>query len=235
MARFKTEAADKRGAVTERIKAVARAHMRDQGYAAISLRAIARDLDITAPALYRYYPDRDALITALIVDAFNALADAVEAADRALPAGRYAERMAAAIIAYRQWALDHRVDFLLIYGTPIPGYVAPRELTVPAVRRTFVPFVRILFEADQAGVLVIPAADQVDDPAMRAHYEAIAHTDGVPISYLHISIAFDLWYRLYGLIMLEILDHSPGSVGNPERFFRDKLRHILQEMNLLAE
>ncbi len=237
MARIKIDEEDegKRVAISHRIKEVARAQMRVVGSASISLRAIARELDITAPALYRYYPDRDALITDLIVDAFNALADAVEAADQAQPPTHYAERMYAAINAYRQWALDHRADYLLIYGTPIPGYVAPRDQTIPAVQRTFVPFVRILFEADHAGVLTLPAEDEVDDPAMRAHLEALAHTEGVPLSYRQVSIAIDLWHRLYGLIMLHLLDHSPATVGDIELYYRSKLRHMLKDLNLLPE
>ncbi len=237
MARIKVDTDDdgKRRAIVNRIKEVARAQMREEGSASISLRAIARELDITAPALYRYYPDRDALITDLIVDAFNALADAVEAAEQAQPPADYAERMYAAINAYRTWAVEHPTDFLLIYGTPIPGYVAPREQTVPAVQRTFVPFVRILFEADQAGVLTLPAEDEVDDPAMRAHFEALARTDDVPISYRQVSIAIDVWHRLYGLIMLQILAHSPATVGDVEAYYRLKVRHMLKDMNLLPE
>jgi AcrR family transcriptional regulator len=116
----------------EEIKAFARQQMAAEGTAALSLRAIARDMEMTAPALYRYFPSREDLITALIVDAFNALADALEAADAAPTQQDYGSRLRAVLMAYRGWALEHPTDFQLIYGNPIPGYSAPRELTVPA-------------------------------------------------------------------------------------------------------
>ncbi|MBZ0286445.1 MAG: WHG domain-containing protein, partial [Anaerolineae bacterium] len=119
------------------IKAIARRHMAEQGTAAVGLRAIARDLDMTAPALYRYFPSLDDLITALIVDAYNANADAMAEADAAQPPTDYLARLLAALNAYRDWALAHPVDFQLIYGNPIPGYHAPAEITIPAARRNF--------------------------------------------------------------------------------------------------
>ncbi len=235
MARTKIAIEVKRDGVTQAIKTAARQQMREQGTASISLRGIARELDITAPALYRYYPDRNTLITDLILDAFNGLADAVETADQAVNPIHYAERMFAAVIAYRQWAVDHAVDYLLIYGTPIPGYEAPREQTVPAMQRTVLPFGGILYDASKAGILNIPPEALIDDPEIRAHFEEIARTDDVQVPYLIVSITIDLWYRLYGLVMLEILGHSPPTVKKAREFYLIKIRQMLKDMNLLPD
>src|SRR5947208_2680318 len=99
----------------EAIKNAARQQMASEGTAAISLRAIARALDVTAPALYRYFTDRDDLITDLIVDAFNALADALVAADAEQARDDYGARLIATLLMYRRWAIEHPTDFKLIY------------------------------------------------------------------------------------------------------------------------
>ena len=121
----------------EEIKQVARRLMAEQGTAALSSRMIAREMGLTAPALYHYFASRDELITALIVDAFNALADALEEARDEAATGSAREQLVQTLLTYRRWALEHPIDFQLIYGNPIPGYEAPRELTVPAAERGF--------------------------------------------------------------------------------------------------
>src|SRR5262245_85809 len=112
-------------ATSAEIKDTARRLMAEHGTAGVSIRAIARAMGLSAPSLYHYFPNRDELITALISDAFNALADELEQV-RDRTAGTAAERLMAVVLAYRSWALAHPLDFQLIYGNPIPGYVAPR-------------------------------------------------------------------------------------------------------------
>src|SRR5262249_49131651 len=109
-------------ATIEEIKQIARQHMRDQGAAAVSLRSIAKYLAVTHPALYRYFDRRDDLITALILDAYHALAEALATARDTAPADDSAARLLAACLEYRDWALAHPVDYALIFGNPIPGY-----------------------------------------------------------------------------------------------------------------
>ena len=115
----------------EEIKETARGLMAINGTAGLSLRAIAREMGMTAPALYHYYASLNDLITALILDAFTQLADTLEttAADPALTT--VAERLTAVANANRQWALDHPLDFQLIYGNPIPDYEQPADITYP--------------------------------------------------------------------------------------------------------
>ena len=114
-----------------RIKAVARQQMAEHGTAGLSLRGIAREMGITAPAIYNYFPRLDDLITALIVDAFTALADAIEAAESAVQSEACGPKILASCLAYREWAIAHPVDFQLIYGNPIPGYTRRRRSPSP--------------------------------------------------------------------------------------------------------
>jgi len=120
-----------RSEMSQEIKDVARRHLATDG-ANLSLRAVARDLDIVASALYRYFPSRDALLTALIIDAYNALATAATEADAAVPRDDLRGRWLAVCRAVRTWALAHPAEYGLIYGAPVPDFAAPQDTVEPA-------------------------------------------------------------------------------------------------------
>ncbi len=122
--------------MTAEILAVAREHLAKEGAAALSLRSVARDLELAPSALYRYFDGRDALLSALIMTAYESLAtEAERAADRAeRSGGSDAERWLAAPRAMRRWALARPHEWGLIFGTPVPGYEAPRDTVEPYTR-----------------------------------------------------------------------------------------------------
>ena len=216
----------------EEIKSIARKHMQEQGTAAISLRAIARDMGLTVTALYRYYPSHDDLVTALIVDAFNALADTMEQADSNQPRERYAERLMAVMLAYREWAMQNSGDFQLIYGNPIPGYHAPSEVTVPAVVRGFRVVVGILAEAMANGELQPNADYQQLPPHVSAHMTDLIERDGYNIPLQPMYLGVSGWVKMHGMIMLELFHHTPSVIGDPEEFYRFEINNILKSAGL---
>ena len=114
-----------RDATTAEIREVARRQLAVTGAAGLSLRAVAREMGLTAPALYRYYDDRDALLTALIVDGYTSLCEQLEAARDAAPDA--AGQIAGMSLAYRRWAVTHPHEFALVFGAPVPGYAAPED------------------------------------------------------------------------------------------------------------
>ena len=122
-----------RSEMSQEIKAVARRHLATDG-ANLSLRAVARDMDIVASALYRYFPSRDALLTALIIDAYDAVAAAATEADSAVPRDDLRGRWLAVCRAVRTWAIANPAEYGLIYGAPVPGYAAPPDTVKPAAR-----------------------------------------------------------------------------------------------------
>jgi AcrR family transcriptional regulator len=122
-----------RSEMSQEIKAVARRHLATDG-ANLSLRAVARDMDIVASALYRYFPSRDALLTALIIDAYEALAATATEAEAAVPRDDFRGRWMAVCTAVRTWALANPAEYGLIYGNPVPGYAAPPETVEPAAK-----------------------------------------------------------------------------------------------------
>jgi AcrR family transcriptional regulator len=120
--------------ITQEIVDTARDHLSTYGAAGLSLRAVARDLGMASSAVYRYFPSRDDLLTRLILDAFNGLGGAAEAAEARVDRGDLLGRHAALWNAVRGWAVARPQEYLLIYGSPVPGYVAPVDTVQPATR-----------------------------------------------------------------------------------------------------
>ena len=125
-----------RAELTTEIVETARRHLDVEGAAGLSLRAVARDLGMVSSAVYRYFPSRDDLLTRLIIDAYNALGDATEAAEAEMRRTDLHGRWMAIAHAARGWALENRQQWSLIYGSPVPGYVAPQDTIGPASRTT---------------------------------------------------------------------------------------------------
>lgn len=216
-------------ATRDEIKATARRQMARDGAAALSLRAIAAEMGLTAPALYRYYKSRDDLITALIVDAFHAIGDAIEAAAAGCDPDDFTGRFVAMMLAYRDWALAHRADFTLVYGTPLPNYHAPPEVTVPAVIRSTAPLLALLVRGWETGQMTEPA-DHLP-AALREHYVAFAAeylSAPVPPGLLHRALAG--WAHLQGLIMLDVFGHLAPSVGDPAAFYELAVREEIARL-----
>jgi AcrR family transcriptional regulator len=198
----------------------------ESGAAALSLRAIARELNITAPAIYNYYPDRDALVTALIIDAYTSFGDAQYAARDSVPVDDLSERLRATGRAYRQWAITYPERYQLIFGTPIPGYVAPFEQTFPSAARAFGAIVSVVEAIRAAGRLKSDAFPQVTP----GHDEAFGmwKNYGGEADILSLSIAVLIWARVHGLVSLEI-------AGNIPPFGADGDALYAYEMDLIAQ
>ncbi|WP_203992986.1 TetR/AcrR family transcriptional regulator [Sphaerisporangium rufum] len=144
-----------RAELTGEIKDEARRQLAAEGAAGLSLRAVARELGMVSSAIYRYFPSRDELLTALIIDAFDAVGSAVELTEAKVPREQYLERWLTACRAVRAWALAHPHEYALIHGSPVPGYVAPQDTAAPAARDGIV-MGGILRDAHQAGRLSPP-------------------------------------------------------------------------------
>lgn len=219
-------------ATSSAIKDTARRLMAEKGTAGLSLRAIAREHEITAPALYHYFASLDELITALIVDAFTSHAAYVrQASARAATAGACpAQQLFAAVLAYRTWALAQPMDFQLIYGNPIPGYAAPSAVTVPAASLLGQLFMELLMAAFTARELILTEAQQQVPPLVLAHYQARFGIDAQSAPLFHLMN--QIWGLLHGMVALEIYHHIGPVVGDTASFYEQTIRHQLQTIGL---
>ncbi|WP_054537231.1 TetR/AcrR family transcriptional regulator [Herpetosiphon geysericola] len=208
------------------IKQAARQLMAQHGTAGLSIRGIAKVLSVSPPALYHYFANLDDLITTLIADSFNSLADRLDEVGLKSRTKTKAGRLLAVLEAYRSWAFEHPIDFQLIYGNPIPGYNAPREITVPAVVRTFVTPVRLADLAIKAGesslnefVMTEACAERMTDMITQNNY---------PVSLESMYVVMTLWTQIHGLIMLDLYGHLSSNVGNAEEFYRHRVMEMLR-------
>lgn len=160
--------------VTAAIKDEARRMLAAEGAAKLSLRAVARELGMVSSALYRYFPSRDELLTALIIDAYDSIGAAAEEADaRALAAGSPPRaRWIAVCEAVRAWALGHPHEYALIYGSPVPGYSAPMDTVGPASRvgNSFVGILRAAYEGRGLALPPLPPALRPEAERMTADF-----------------------------------------------------------------
>ena len=198
----------------EGIKAVAWKQIAEHGAAALSLRAIARELKITAPAIYNYFPDRDALVTALIIDAYTSFGDSQIEARDAIPASDIQGRMNAIGIAYRTWAHTHPQRYQLIFGTPIPGYEAPLMEVLPSSARSLSALLSVVEQLRTSGKLNIKSFPVVKDE-YKVGFDTWK-TYGGDVDVLSISVAMIIWSRVHGIVSLEIAGNLPpfGTSGD---------------------
>lgn len=195
------------------IKEVARAHIAREG-ANLSLRGVARDVGIVASALYRYFPSRDALLTALIADAYEDLAAVAAAADAAAPRTELRERWMRVCRAVREWALVHPAEYGLLYGNPIPGYEAPEEMVEPAAR---VVLLLVDIVADGAERLE-PIPEAVPD-AVRDDLRRLIEQRPRVISEARLDRVFAGWTQLFGAVGFEVFGRLDTVIENRAPYF----------------
>lgn len=173
----------------------AREAVAGQGSAALSLRDVARRAGVVPSAIYRHFESRDALLTQLILDAYTGLAESVE---EAASGSRGPASWRSAAQALRTWALRNQHEFLLIYGTPVPGYRAPDVTTATAAR------VAAVFISSTPDSLELPI-----DSALREQLAAPAAEFGVSAERLAHALA-DV-SQLVGALILELGGHFVGT------------------------
>src|ERR1700759_5456285 len=207
-----------RAEITREITDIARAQLAADGAAALSLRAVARDLGMVSSAVYRYFGSRDELLTALIIDGYDALGAAVEQADAACPRGAYGARWRGATSPPRDWAVAHPHEYALLYGSPVPGYQAPEATIAPAARSAAV-FGRLASEAHAAGALdpSLPGAPVppvlTDD--LRRLRDAVM--PGVPEEVA--ATALTCWAGVFGVISFELFGQFNNVITDLPAYF----------------
>lgn len=231
-----TRRARLREELTQQIEAAALAQLQTHGAEGLSLRAVAREVGLSAPGMYRYFDSRDALLTALIAAGYDDLADhviwAVDGSDQPLSGSDRPtpivpervdagapprDRFRASARAYRHWCRTHPKEFGLLYGTPIPGYAAPEEgPTVAAVRRMSIALYRPLVEAHLAGSLRVP--DSFAAPELTAHTARlradVGELAGASVAPGVAPFLLTTWSRLHGIVTLEVFNQFAFAFGD---------------------
>ncbi|GAA2095520.1 TetR/AcrR family transcriptional regulator [Streptomyces albiaxialis] len=209
-----------RAQVRTEIKERAWEQIATAGASALSLNAIAKKMGLSGPALYRYYSGRDELITELVRDAYRSLADTLRtAADEG--AG-----LAGLGHALRAWALEDPQRYLLLFGTPVPGYHAPAEVTGIASE-----VMEVLLDAsadltaDGTATPSTPSTPSTPFDAYLADHRDWAEAHPAPPAALRLALTF--WTRLHGVVSLEVAGHFATMGFDPAELFSAELEALL--------
>ena len=208
----------------EAIKETAWKQISQYGAPALSLRAIARELKITAPAIYNYFPDRDALVTALIIDAYTSFGDWQINARDSVSAGNHRKRLEAIGLAYRNWAHAYPQRYQLIFGTPIPGYKPPAEKVFPSSARSISALFRVVEEARAAGKLNTVSFRTVNEK-YKIYYDQWRTYVG-EVHPQSLFVAMIIWARVHGIVSLEIQSNLPPFGEKGDALYRFELNSI---------
>jgi AcrR family transcriptional regulator len=209
------------------IKVVARRHLVAGGPEAVSLRAIARDVGMTAPGLYRYFPSLDDLVRALAADLYDELDAALTRARDALPAGAAGERALAVCRAFRVWSVTHPAEFGLLFGSPpLPGDTG-------AVGGQRLEGVFATLFADLWTRYQFPTPAHVD-PDLAAQLDAWRESTGSAVPTGAVRVLLGGWVRVYGLVALEVFGHLRFVLTDPEALFEETLREFAEMLGVGA-
>jgi AcrR family transcriptional regulator len=227
--------------MTAEILAAAGERVAREGAAALSLRSVARDLDMAPSALYRYFDGRDALLSALILHAYESLA--AEAERAAMQADAPAtpqtegdqsgdvERFLVVPRTIRRWALAHPHEWGLIFGTPVPGYDAPED-TVEPYARIAASMVRPIVEAETAGRLGADRHRRAVSDELRAAVAPVTEALFPESPTVNVVPAIQAWTTLVGIVSLEVFGHWRNTILNPEEFFEATMRDVAATVGL---
>ncbi len=229
----------------ERILAAARTELTLVGPAALSMRAVAREVGVTVGALYRYFKNRDELLTELIVEAYESLGEAVDAGIaqvwEANGEARGTSGWVAAGLAARRWGTARPHEFLLLYGTPVIGYDAPQR-TIGSASRVIVALVGIVVAAREAG-FALPAGTYAVDTSdaalaedfarIRAWLVEMGFAAAAPrVAVEDIFLTIRSWTELLGTISFEIAGHYRNSVESGRPYLEQVLRAQARALGL---
>jgi AcrR family transcriptional regulator len=229
-----------RAATSQEIIQTARRLLIEQGSAAVSLRAIAREMGMTAPGLYRYFASHETLIQYVVADIFTELSDHIEAAVRSALAehasAATAESTARGLIiacqAFRDWAVAHPPEFAMIFGSPLPGVELYHDdpLTECGLRFGLI-FLRLFTDLWTIKPFLVPADDQLE-PSLRdqlARYRALADAN-LPLGVLQTFLR--CWVLLYGTVSLEVFGHLKFALEDSAPMFDLMLTDLASMLGL---
>ncbi|GAA4485040.1 TetR/AcrR family transcriptional regulator [Rhodococcus olei] len=216
------------------ITRIGRDHLARDGAAALSLRAVARDLGVVSSAVYRYVASRDELLTLLVVTCYTELGDAVDAALADTDPDDPVARLRALGHAVRDWALAEPASYALLFGSPVPGYRAPAERTTGPGTRVVTALVRIIDEAHRSGKIVAPQQVPISD-AVRADARRIREELDLTLPDGVLARGVLVWSALFGAVGFEVFgQYGVDTFADPRALFDHHLTVLAQTVGLVG-
>ncbi len=220
--------------ITRQITDAARRQLASEGASALSLRAVARELGMASSAVYRYFPSRNDLLTALIIEAYAGLGEAAERAHSRIPRADVADRWMATTRAVRRWAVAHPHEYALVYGSPVPGYRAPQD-TVAAATRVVLLLAGILLDGAAAGALQPPRCLGAAKELLTPDTMAAASPGQAAANPELILRSLTAWSLIFGSVSFELFGHLHNAVTDYERYYDNAMAIAAEIVGLRIE
>jgi AcrR family transcriptional regulator len=221
-----------RTATVTEIKQAARRLLVAGGPTAISLRAIARDMGMTAPAIYRYFPSLDALVLELTEDLYEEMREHTQAAGDEVPESDPVRRLAVLSRAFRHWSLAHPGEFALMFGNPVPGVSAfedgCNDLDHPGARfgRPFLEAMTTLWHAKPFPTPPLEVIIERVGPQLTPYQRMVGEEIPLEVIYAYLSA----WTRLYGMVAMEVFGHLQWALVSLEPLFELELAGFINQV-----
>lgn len=224
-----------RAATIMEITETARRLLVEEGSEAVTLRAIAREMGMTAPALYRYFPSHGELLRHLVGDLFNDLTDELHRGLLAAPEHDMLAKFRAAAHGFRRWAQGHPREYALLFGTPLPGFGREEQADFASEcgRRFGLTFLELFRELWAKRPFPVPADEEID-PAVRDQLAAYRDRVRIDLPLGCILVFLQGWVRLHGAVSLEVFGHLDFALTDPAPFFDLMLQELAERLGLLA-
>jgi AcrR family transcriptional regulator len=202
---------------------IGREQLASEGAAALSLRAVARELGLVSSAVYRYVASRDELLTLLVVDGYDELGDAVDAALVEVDRSDHVGRMVAIGRAVRAWGLAEPATYALLFGSPVPGYEAPAEQTTGPGTRVVVRLVEVWEDAWQAGAITVDE-EAVSPRRLSRDLTRIRKQMGLTVPERLVARGLFAWAALFGCVTWEVFgQYGSATFADPGDLFEHHL------------
>ncbi|TVY99748.1 TetR/AcrR family transcriptional regulator [Trebonia kvetii] len=234
----------------EEITATARRLLVEQGPEAASLRAIAREMGMTAPGLYRYYSSREELLRHVIATMFTELSRDIHRAidEVGLSSGgvafargeaapdeiqrHLALKLVAACREFRRWGLSHKDEFTLLFGVPLPGFDDGRFDVAQECAMEFAgTFYGLFIELWSFTHFPVPAPGAIDK-ALRAQLGRFRAALGTDVPDGAVLVFLRCWVLLYGAVSMEVFGHLGFALDDPAPMFEFTLADLARLVGL---
>jgi AcrR family transcriptional regulator len=220
------------------IKETARRVLVEHGVDGLALRAVAREMGMTAPALYRYFSSREDLVENVVADLYDELTEVLEtvrdAADPAVPGFQ----LLSVSRAFRRWAITHRAEFGLLFGSGGESVVDVHGLgerpSQVASRRFGGVFAELVARIYLEQGFPVPADDDLE-PALQVQLRAWCVTLPVALPLGVISVFLSCWIRLYGMVCMEVFGHLRFALDDPEPMFEAELKALGERLGVVDQ
>jgi AcrR family transcriptional regulator len=220
------------------IKQTARRVLVEQGEEGLALRAVAREMGMTAPGLYRYFASREDLVEHVVADLYTELADDLEAACGAADPHTPAQKLMAASRTFRRWAMGHRHEFGLLFGDPADDLIRDRTMhegpAHEAKQRFGAIFGALITELYLTRPFPVRAAEEIE-PELRDQLVDCAHVFPAELPIGVVEVFLSCWIRLYGMVCMEVFGHLQFALHDAEPMFEAELRRLGERLGVGGE